>query len=129
MPTGSKEPPQQGAALHPAGLCSPAPAITPRPKGGAGKGVPFPCFNRLVRVTASRVRSAGLLLNAPSLRSVRLPHPALDFVPAPELCRTMSGSVEYINIRNSNSLPGSNTRSGICPEAQGGQRGGWKPIP
>lgn len=82
-----------------AALDPPAP---PALKGARSRESSLLCCLRLVRVTASRVRFAGLLLIL-ALRAP-VPHPALDSVPAPE-------------------CSGSTTRSGICPEAQGGLGG------
>ena len=97
---------QQGAALHPAGLCSPAPASTPRPEGSAGKGFPFPCFIGLSVSLSQGCASPVCSLSSPCGLRYRIP----PLTPLPLRKCSLQHSL-------------------LVPEAQGGPRGGWKPIP
>lgn len=102
----SADAPQQGAALHPAGLCSPAPASTPRPEGSAGKGFPFPGFIGLSVSLSQGCASPVCSLSSPYGLRYRIP----PLTPLPLRKCSLQHSL-------------------LVPEAQGGPRGGWKPIP
>lgn len=102
----SADAPQQGAALHPAGLCSPAPASTPRPEGSAGKGFPFPGFIGLSVSLSQGCASPVCSLSSPYGLRYRIP----PLTPLPLRKCSLQHSL-------------------LVPEAQGGPKGGLEAHP